>query len=107
MYAYVRGYSHAFTACRARLSNHSRHTDSQTTCGYRGADDGVGADTATVANLDLPEYFGPSTNDHVVTYAWSAAPAAQISQGDPMIDRTAFADDSLGMNDDAPKMMKT
>src|SRR6266511_863535 len=84
----------------ARLLNDGRHTDGQTTCRYRRSNDSIGANAAVIPYFNPSQYFGPSTNHHVVTDEWSAAPTTEISQGDTMIDGAAFADDGLGVDDD-------
>ena len=58
-----------------------------------------------ITNVDVSEDFSAGANEDVIPNAWRPTPASQVSQGDSMVEGTAFSYDSFGMHDDAAEVM--
>lgn len=66
---------------------------------------GIRTDSTVVSNLDIAEDFRSRPNHYIITNPWGASIATEIPQCHVMVDRTHFANDGVGVEDDTAKMV--
>src|SRR5882724_3208306 len=85
--------------------NHRWHPNCQTSRRDRRAYHRVGANAASIADLNIAQQLRPCPNDHMVANARRAAPPSEITQGDAMIEAAILPNTCLRMHDNAAEVM--